>query len=441
MILAAIVLVWIVLGVLMYRAVKLSSADEFDERLRRQARVVLGYAEHEYAETGGVIPEAEADTQAAIMQEAVYQIWTRKQALLYRSPHSPATALAPIDRPGFSDLRSAGQDWRVFAQDSRAKPLVVIIAEPAAQRQAIAARAMRSLILPLVAGLGLLAGLVWLVGERAFKPLQKFAAELTGRAPDDLSPVSLAEMPVETASLGESLNGLLQRQSLLLERERRFTADAAHELRTPLAALRAQAQVATRASSWAEAKAAQQKLLAGVDRAARLVNQLLTLARLEPGAQLGTTKTVRIDDVLAEVISDLQPLVNSAEVNLQVECTPVRAIGDEDAVYLMLRNLVENAIQHSPPRGRVNIQCHMDGGSAHLQISDQGPGIAPAERQSVFDRFYRAANAGAGKPGSGLGLSIVRRVAELHRASVELQDGPGGHGLTVTVRFAPHAVA
>jgi two-component system sensor histidine kinase QseC len=238
---------------------------------------------------------------------------------------------------------------------------------------------------------------------------------------------------VETAGLGAALNDLLQRQALALERERRFTADAAHELRTPLAAMRAQAQVAARAGSWPEAKAAQQKLIAGVDRATRLVSQLLTLARLEPGESLGSIEIVRVDDVVAEVVEDLQAAATSGQIEILVHSAPVRVGGHTDAIYVMLRNLVENAVQHTPAGASVEIRCDMLDGVAELQVADRGPGVPAEERSKIFDRFYRL----PGEPvdGSGLGLSIVRRVAQVHHASIDLSSGLDGRGLTVRVRF------
>jgi two-component system OmpR family sensor kinase len=218
-------------------------------------------------------------------------------------------------------------------------------------------------------------------------------------------------------------------------------ADAAHELRTPLTALHLQMGMLARASSEAERAAAMETLSAGVQRAIRLVEQLLSLARQEPRAQ-GERVPVRLDELAREVVAELVPLADAGRIDLGVSTAqPVSVRGDPDDLRTLLRNLVDNAVRYSGAAGRVDVSVEEvpagDGAMARLTVSDNGPGIPPEERERVFDRFYR--RAGATPPGSGLGLPIVRSIAEAHGISLTLADGPSGKGLSVTVSFRQDA--
>jgi two-component system, OmpR family, sensor kinase len=246
-------------------------------------------------------------------------------------------------------------------------------------------------------------------------------------------------LPDELLPLAAALNDLLARLRGALERERAFMADAAHELRTPLTALHLQTGMLARASSEAERAAAMETLSAGVQRAIRLVEQLLSLARQEPRAQ-GERVPVRLDELAREVVAELVPLADSGRIDLGVSTAqPVSVRGDPDDLRTLLRNLADNAVRYTEAGGRVDVSVEEvpagDGRMARLTVSDNGPGIPPEERERVFDRFYR--RAGTTPPGSGLGLSIVKSIAEAHGATLSLADGPSGKGLSVTVSFAP----
>ena len=240
--------VFVLLGLLVYRAVAASTAVQFDELLQQQATLALRYADHEYGEGDTVVPPAAA-LPPAMPFDVIYQIGTRSGQVLYRSPRAPAAPLTAGEGPGCTNVALSGRWWRTCSLGSRSTPLVIHMAEPLDYRAALLSRTMRAVAVPLSFALVLLTVLIGLVTERAFRPVRRIAAELAERRDDDLSPVNTAEMPVETHGLGVALNGLLARQAEVLARERRFTADAAHELRTPLASLRVQAQVAARARS------------------------------------------------------------------------------------------------------------------------------------------------------------------------------------------------
>jgi two-component system sensor histidine kinase QseC len=229
-----------------------------------------------------------------------------------------------------------------------------------------------------------------------------------------------------------SLNQLFERVHGLIDQERRFTADAAHELRTPLAGIRAQAQVALGASGDGERAHALAGVVAGCDRAAHTVEQMLTLARLAPDAVSFQPVPVELAAVLKDTISDLASAALAKEIDIELtQDKHVLVSGDAGLLAILFRNLIDNALRYSPPATRVAIQVESEGGEALVRITDAGPGISASERANIGRRFYRAP--GTQAPGSGLGLSIVHRILELHRGRMRLDAPPTESGLQVTV--------
>ncbi|MGO9802108.1 MAG: ATP-binding protein [Steroidobacteraceae bacterium] len=426
-------IVFLILGLLVYRAVASSTAAQFDDMLQQQAALALRYADHEYNEGESVVPRSLATTARAMPFDVVYQITTRANQFLYRSPGSPQTPLAIGSGPGYSNAVLDGRSWRVYSLSSSTTPLVIHSAEPLEYRDAALSRTLHAVALPLVFALVLLTFLIGVVTERAFRPVRRMATELAGRGADDLSAVNTAEMPVETHALGVALNGLLARHAEVLARERRFTADAAHELRTPLAALRAQAQVAARATTPSEARRALDKLQANIDRTTHLMSQLLSLARLEPGSSFSAGQCTQASVVVDLVLEDLAPAARDKHVEITLEGCLQRLPGSPEVLYLLIRNLLENSIRHVSERGQVGLTVIEREQHAVLSINDNGPGIPSEERSRALERFYRIP--GSASSGSGLGLSIVGRVVELLAGEIELSDPAVGTGLVVTVRL------
>ena len=236
------------------------------------------------------------------------------------------------------------------------------------------------------------------------------------------------------APLVSELNALLERLREALDRQKRFTADAAHELRSPLTALQVQLDMLARARTPEESRAALEALRAGMKRAARLVEQMLTMARLEPEAQLAQPAAVALDALAAQVAGELEALAEARRIELRLERLESVAVrGDATALHALARNLVDNAIRYAPAGGAVRLAAFAEDGSAFLVVEDDGPGIPPAERARVFDRFYRLP--GSHAEGSGLGLAIAKQVADAHGAEIALGNAAGAHGLRVTVRF------
>src|SRR6516164_921980 len=416
--------VFVLLGLLVYRAVAASTAVQFDELLQQQATLALRYADHEYGEGDTAVPPA-------MPFDVIYQIGTRSGQILYRSPRAPAAPLTAGEGPGCTNVALSGRWWRTCSLGSRSTPLVIHMAEPLDYRAALLSRTMRAVAVPLSFALVLLTVLIGLVTERAFRPVRRIAAELAERRDDDLSPVNTAEMPVETHGLGVALNGLLARQAEVLARERRFTADAAHELRTPLASLRVQAQVAARAGSAAERRSALDKLQANIDRTTHLMSQLLSLSRLEPGSSFTPGQVTEAQRVVDLVMEDLAPGARDKQVAIAVAGCHHQVPGSPEVLYLLLRNLLENSIRNVSPGGQVALEVAAGDRDVVLTVSDNGPGIPRTERARAFERFYRIPGSAAG--GSGLGLSIVGRIVELLGGEIALAAPAAGTGLVVRV--------
>jgi signal transduction histidine kinase len=288
---------------------------------------------------------------------------------------------------------------------------------------------IEALLTPLLFGLPLLGGWIWLATWRGLRPLDEIAVELGTRAPERLDPVVPAAAPREIRPLLEALNNLFGRVGQALDNERRFTADAAHELRTPLAAITTQAQVAARARDAAERDHALAQLTTSARRASHLVEQLLTLARLDPAAGLPMSE-LRLDTLAAEVCADHGAAALEKNVALELSApAPVTVAGNDAMLRILLRNLLDNAVRYTPAGGKVGVGVTAD----TLAVSDSGPGIPADQRANALRRLHRLA--GQEIEGSGLGLSIVARIAELHNARLDLADGIGQPGLTVRLTF------
>ncbi len=340
-------------------------------------------------------------------------------------------------RDGYSSLQTADGVWRVYALRSRG--LTLQVAQPLPMRDHLAGRAAVRTLAPFLLTLPLLAALLWLSVNRALKPLEVLTNAVRTRTATSLPPLPELSAPVEVRPLIAALNDLLARLGRALETQRDFVADAAHELRTPLTALRLQVQLAERATAPGERAAAFGTLRQGLERAAHLVEQLLTLAREDPGAVQQPMTEVDLGAMAADIVGRYAALAESRGIDLGLARreTGLSVRGQADALATLLSNLVDNALRYTPHGGRVDVSATRAGADLVLEVADNGPGIAPEERERVFDRFYRGADADV--PGSGLGLAIVRSIAQRHRARVELDSPPAGSGLVVRVLFPAEA--
>lgn len=329
---------------------------------------------------------------------------------------------------GFSTIEVRQQQWRVYS--AQQGPTVVQIAQPMQVRSAIAARSALKTVAPLLWLVPFLGGLIWLAVGRGLAPIHGVAAQLAARDAGQLAPVADDDLPSEIRPLTQAVNQLFARLEHAATIQRVFVDDAAHELRTPLTALKLQVAVAERAADAATRDTAFAALHAGLDRAARLVQQLLTLARHEPGAVQAAWQRIDLAAIAREAIADLATQAESRGVDLGItRADSLQVTGEPDALRILVSNLIDNALRATPPGGRIDVAVTQQARQACLSVEDTGPGIPEPELARVFDRFYRAAGAPAG--GSGLGLAIVRRIAELHHAEVVLANT--GHGLRATV--------
>lgn len=364
-------------------------------------------------------------------RNTMFQIWHDDGELVLRSHNAPTTPLTDAD--GFSEVRSRDGHWRYYSQWDEHRRHRVLVAESHAVRDELIGHIAWQLLAPALLGLPLLGAWVWLAIRRGLAPLKAVAGQIADREPQRLHALAPTTAPEEIRPLVESINDLFGRVDQALESERRFTADAAHELRTPLAALATQAQVALRARDEDERRHAIEQLIASARRAGRLVDQLLTLARLDP-EEMDVATPVRLDRLAEEACAAHGTAALEKDIALALEAAPAEVPGNADMLRILLRNLVDNAIRYTPAGGQVTVRVAPAGGGAVLTVEDSGPGIPAEERERVFHRFHRLA--GQETEGSGLGLSIVARIAERHGATLDLADGDGGRGLRVAVRFS-----
>jgi len=404
----------------------------FDAQLAQSAQVLLGTTRHELHER---IEHADDEMPASheYEQKLAFQIWD-KSDLLIRSAAAPATALA-ANKAGYSNTIVSGEPWRVLTKWDVHGEFMIQVAEPIAGRELLARHITLKMLLPMLIALPVLALLIWFGVGAGLQPLKRLKQEVKQRTANRLEPLAMAGVPEEVAPLAQALNDLFVRLQQAFDGERRFTADAAHELRTPLAALKIQAQVALRSTDETERQLALENVLRGVDRATRLVTQLLTLARVDPETAAIDFKPIELHSLAASVMADLEPLAHAKHIEMTLEDhhnhhLPCKVMGDDAQLALLLRNLLDNAIRYTPAGGRVSVAVKNTDGIA-LEIRDTGPGIAENEREQVQQRFYRITS--SGEEGSGLGLSIVRRIAELHGAKLILSDNDVGQGLLARV--------
>jgi two-component system OmpR family sensor kinase len=363
--------------------------------------------------------------------DLVVQMWSPDGVRVF---HSVSRARLPQRAVlGFSNVKSNGTTYRVFS--IQANNQTVQVAQDLAVRRNMAGNLALRTLGPIAVMMPILMLVVWWVVSGSLEPVARVRKQVAQRQADDLSPVSEAGLPDEVRPLVHELNLLFGRVRTAFDAQQNFVADAAHELRTPLAALRLQTQSLDRAADPEARKVAVGRLTAGIDRATRLVEQLLVLARQEASAANGAAaRPVDLAELARRTVGDLVGLAQAKEVDLGLQhADPVSIDGQPDALHILLRNLVENAVKYTPGGGTVDIAVRTGKDAVDVIVEDSGPGIPPEERERVFDRFYRVA--GSEAAGSGLGLAIIKAIAERHGASLKLDKSERLGGLAATVRF------
>ncbi len=364
----------------------------------------------------------------------VFQILDGKGALLFRTDAAPETVLTRAG-PGIHNLLAARTPWRVLVVEDRPGGLRVLVAESLAERRREAWMAIlqqspvQLLVLFLV-----LAACTWLVSRRALKPLRELAEAVGARSPADLTPLAGHTDLLETRPLVAALNRLFRQVQTLLETQRRFVADAAHELRTPLAVIAAQAHVLQHAQDPAQRDGAAQELQQGVERGAQAVRQLLSVARLEATGPVILDRPLDLASLARERVASLVPQALAKDQDLGYEGPDSLSWeGDAGVLGSAIDNLLVNALLYTPPGGRITLRVAPGVGAILLTVEDTGPGIPPEFLAVAFERFTRLP--GTQEAGSGLGLAIVRRAVELLGGTVVLEGRPEGSGLRATLRL------
>jgi two-component system OmpR family sensor kinase len=411
LVLAAIGLVTVLQATTTYRLALREADKMFDYHLQEVARSVHGGV--------SIVPD---DSEYSV------QVWGPDGTEIFRSNGLRLPSQAVL---GFSDIRVGGVRLRVYSLQTPQH--TIQIAQDLDAREARARAIAANAVLPVLLLAPLLMLAVGWVISRSLAPLTRMRRQVAARESTDLSPLPAEGVPQEVQPLVGELNALFGRVRETLQAQQHFVADAAHELRSPLTALKLQVQAAERARDEPARQAAVGELVAGIERSIALVEQLLVLAREEGAGAAAEEEPVELEALAREIVSELLPRAQARQQDLGLATTePVTVRGSRDTLRLVLRNLVDNAIKYTPAGGRIDIALGSHAGVPWLAVEDSGPGISQAERQRVFDRFYRVP--GTEAAGSGLGLAIVKAIADRLGAQLGLEDSALG-GLRVQLRF------
>ncbi len=413
----------LVAGAGLYKQVRKEANELSDLQMRE-----IAYALPNVFGSNTVLPATE-DPEA----ELVIQVWDQQDTLLYSS--RPQAAIPRYRLSGFQSVKLNGERWRIYGETRHER--FVQISQPMEVRQELAQDMTRRISIPLLVFLVVLSGLIWVIVGRALRPLNRVATAVAGRSPNALQPLELGGLPPELKPIVESLNQLLLKIDQAMTAQRNFVADAAHELRSPLTALKLQLQLAERAGTDELRVAAFAKLHERLDRSNHLVQQLLTLARNEPGQVPARLSTVDLHQLAQWVVANQSTYAESREIDLGVEADSVAVLieGDADGLRVLLNNLVDNALRYTQVGGQVDVMSCVEEGHPLLRVQDNGPGVPEPERARLFDRFYRPD--GNTVWGCGLGMSIVKNIADFHHADIRLSENVGGIGFMVTLVFQP----
>ena len=427
LVLSGAVVVWLGAALIAWQDARHELDELLDSHLMQSASLLMLQANDEDDDI------SELPQLPNLAARVAFQVFVDGQ-LVTRSPNIGETPMAS-QLEGFSSLTTAdGQSWRVYATHSARRDVTVQVAENRASREAILWALLRSMAGPMVLALPLLGLAVWWSVRQGLAPLRALRSVLAGRPPQAIDPMPVNRLPRELRPVVLALNALLERIRVMVESERRFTADAAHELRTPIAAIRTQAQVALGAGAdQAGRDHALRQTIAGCDRANNLVGQLLQLARLEHNTAVDV-RSVELADVVRLVCADLQGAALQRRQMLHVQAAPCVVVADAALLSVLVRNLLDNALRYSPDGALVRVSTATQAdGTRRLEVRDSGPGMAPEAIAHLGERFFRVL--GSDQPGSGLGWSIVQRVLQVVGGRADIRRCESLGGLAVVVEW------
>ena len=413
-------------AMLSYRQAQHEAEELMDGNLAQSGRILLALATDDPQQLDDLgarlatLASAGASRYEPLLE---YQIGRNDGSLLLRSEHAPESPLSVA--PGYSVIEHDGDPWRLLTLASTAGDFRVQVGQSIKLRDRAALEVARQAVLPiaLMSPL-LLLPLIYFSVRRGLKPLDDLAADVARRSAENLEPLAMRLAPLETQPLLTAVNRLLNRLRETLDKERRFTADAAHELRTPLAVIKVQAQVAQLSIDAGDRQHALAQVLAGTDRATRVLEQLLRLARLDPLAGLPDAGDIDLAELARQVFAELWPTTATQAIQLHSDDSPLLVRGDAELLQVVLRNLLDNAMRYTPAGSTITVFARLRHGERSIGVTDDGRGVPPDDLPRLVERFYRGREAIA--EGSGLGLAISQRIAELHDARLEFENLPGG---------------
>lgn len=413
----------------------LQEADEtFDAQLAQYAQSLQMVATHASDEQEEPMPPPVHKYQ----QTLIFQVWTTdddKPRILLRSNNASANIPDPEPPEGFSSGRWRGKRWHYYRHRDTERGIEVLVGQSSLARDELAQEVAWHNIEPFLLGLPALLIVAALSIRFALRPLRRLTSGLRQLTPENLDPVHVRDAPRELTPVIRALNQLLVRINDAIENERRFTADASHELRTPLAALRAQVQAAQLADNQEEHSECLEKATAGVDRMTHLVDQLLTLSRLDEYTSQAHLEPLNLVAVGRQACAEIAPTGLHKNIDLVLTAPPRAFIdGLGDMLRILLRNLLDNAIRYTPQNGHISVTVRTpDEKHVELEIRDDGRGV-PDEKLALLGQRFNRLGSNATE-GVGLGLSIVMRIAKIHHAGIRFDHaGPQG-GLSVTISF------
>jgi two-component system OmpR family sensor kinase len=423
--LGGMLIVQLAIYALIYTRIEDEIDELFDAELERSALAVV-------PGPGMLLPIAppqhKVDNPLAGM---VIVVWGEAgETPIFRS--EPLAGVSRSTPLGFSKILIGDRRWRLFA--ARSGEQLVIAAQPRQVHITAARQITLRTLLPSLSVLPLAALMIWLAVYFGLRPLGRVTSELRLRSHRDLSPLDAARLPTDIAPVVRALNDLMLRLSDAISKQRKFIADAAHELLTPLTAIRLQSQMLARAEGQTRHQEAMSELQGGVFRALKMARQLLTLARHDADADLQAVAAVNLGAIVGQAVAIHTPLAETKSIRIEVDSGQSACIsGNEDALNTLVANLVENAIKYSDIGGNIRITLRQRPGALSLEVEDSGPGIPPEDRERVFDRFYRRVE--TTESGSGLGLAIARDIARRHHATIFLDSSDDLGGLKACVCF------
>jgi len=399
----------------------------FDERLQNMAEIIA---------TANQSVEPQISNGFIHSQTVFFQIWHNDLSLLARSKNAPNVLLTDIDSAtGFKDVNFAKYRWRTYVLRDEILQRWIITAERTDIRYTLAENVVLASIVPIVLAIPIAAFIIWLAIGLGLKPLRNLTTQLSHKQVDDLSPVEIKDTPEELTQLVSTTNDLLTRLNTAFIREQQFSADAAHELRTPISSLKVQLH---NLQADNDNKSSLQPLAKGIDRMGQVIEQILSLYRHSPDQAMLQHERLELTTIAQQVIAEQYDLIADKKQKISLSNTTTCFVdGDQFALETLIQNLIVNASKYTPKKGEISVTISVEGDQLRLSVEDSGPGIAEQYHQRVFERFYRihGDRHDSNTLGCGLGLAIVKHITLMHNADISLAESASLGGLKVDVLF------